>query len=69
MYRLMKSEKHTLGHQVSGHMSSYRQCEVFQFERFTKALAACDSANNSNQSHHYILNELGQEYYNGTWID
>ncbi len=50
-------------------MSSCRQFAVMQFERFLKALAACDSANNGNESHHYILNETGQEYFNGTWFD
>lgn len=69
MYRLMKSEKHTLNHQVSGHMSSYRQLEVTNFKRFLEALSACNSANKDNRSRHYILNDSGLEYFNGTWID
>ena len=69
MYRLMKSEKFTLGHPTSGLASSYRQTPVKHFQQFRTALCACEVANNSGRSRYYLLNESGQEYYGGTWID
>jgi hypothetical protein len=64
MYRLMKSEKFTLDH-----LTSYRQTQVKCFGRLRAALGACEVANNGGASRHYLLNESGQEYYGGTWID
>ena len=69
MYRLMKSEKFTLNHVVSGYLSSYRQSEVNHFQKFRHAHEACEHANNNGRSHYYVLNDSGQEYYDGTWID
>jgi hypothetical protein len=69
MYRLMKSQKYTLDHLVSGRMSSYRQFEVTHFQQVLEALGACEAANNEGRFRHYVLNESGQEYYDGTWID
>ena len=69
MYQLMKSEKFTLDPALSGLMSSYRQTEIGYFEQFPAAHEACEVANTEGKSHHYVLNELGQEYYNGVWID
>lgn len=70
MYRLMKSDKYTLEHRVSGPMSSYRQSEVTLFPHVLEALAACEVANNEGRlRRHYVLNELGQEHYDGTWLD
>lgn len=69
MYRLMKSEKITLDHIISGVMSMYRQTEVDHFQKFPPALEACQLANNEGKSHYYVLNESGQEYYSDTWID
>jgi len=68
MYRLMKSQKFPLD-QPSGLISSYRQTRVKHFRKFRSALGACKVANNDNLSRYYLLNELGQEYYGGTWID
>lgn len=69
MYRLMKSEKFTLDHLTSGLVSFYRQTQVTHFQQFSPALCACELANNSGRSRYYLLNETGQEYYRGTWID
>lgn len=69
MYRLMKSEKYTVDDRISGPMSSYRQREVGQFQQFHKALEACILANNKGRSRYYVLDETGQEYYDGSWIE
>ena len=69
MYRLMKSEKFTLDHVVSGCLSSYRQTEVNHFQKFRRACEACERANNQGGPHYYVLNDFGQEYYDGSWID
>lgn len=69
MYRLMKSEKFHLHSVVSGTLSSYRQVQVHQFQQFGAALTACEVYNDKSELRHYILNELGKEYYNGAWID
>ncbi len=69
MYRLMKSKQVTLDHPISGLMSSYRQIQVAQFQKFGAALRACEVANNKGTSRHYVLNEMGEEYYDGAWID
>ena len=69
MYRLMKSEKFTLDHVISGSLLSYRQTEVDHFLNFHAAVEACAIANNEGRPHFYVLNESGQEYYGDTWID
>jgi len=69
MYRLMKSVKVILDHRVSGPMSSYRQSLVAHFFQSGTALAACKAANEQDPPRHYVLNESGQEYFRGTWVD
>ena len=69
MYRLMKSEKFTLDYLTAGLTSFYRQTQVKCFQQFRSALGACEVANNRSRSRYYLLNESGQEYYGGTWID
>lgn len=69
MYHLMKSEKLILDHPISGIMSSYRQIEIDRFEQFAVAHDACEAANDDGRSRYYLVNESGQEYYDGTWID
>ena len=69
MYRLMKSEKYTFDHVTAGLMSTYRQTEIDHFMQFRTANEACELANNNTGSHYYVLNESGQEYYGGNWID
>ena len=69
MYRLMKSEKFTLDYLTSGLVSFYRQRQIKCFGRLPAALGACEVANNGGGSRYYLLNECGQEYYGGTWID
>ena len=69
MYSLMKSEKLTLDHVNSGPIPSYRQIEVGRFEQFDAAQQACDVANDEGKFRHYVVNESGQEYYEGIWID
>jgi hypothetical protein len=69
MYRLMKSERYTLNHLVSGQVSSYRQSEVAHYQHAYEALKACEVANNRESARHYVLNDTGKEYYGGTWID
>ncbi len=69
MFRLMKSQKCILGTISSRTTVSYRQLEIAHFIQFSTALRACKTANISGISHHYILNDSGQEYFNDTWID
>lgn len=70
MYRLMKSEKFTLDHLISGPLASYRQSEVTYYRQVNDALKACEMANNKTGStRHYVLDDMGQEYFDGIWID
>ncbi len=69
MYRLMKSEKFTLEHLSSGLLSFYRQVQVKRFERLRTALCACEVANNSGGPRYYLLNDCGQEYFGGRWVE
>ena len=69
MYRLMRSAKFTLYHTISGPMSSYRQSLVGHFRQSRAAIGACRVANASSPDRYYVLNELGQEYFRGFWID
>jgi hypothetical protein len=69
MYRLMKSEQFTLDHLTSGLVSFYRQTQVKCFGRLRAALGACEVTDNGGGSRYYLLNESGQEYYRGIWID
>lgn len=69
MYRLMKSEKFTLGHMASGSLPSYRQIQIKRFDKLNNALFACKIANGKGQSRYYVLNELGREFYGNSWID
>jgi hypothetical protein len=70
MYRLMKSERYSLNHLVSGPMSSYRHFEVRHYRQASEALNACEVANNKiDGARHYVLNDTGQEYFDGIWID
>ena len=69
MYRLMKSEKVPPGHVVSGSMAFYRQIQISQFQQFSVALIACETANDKLGSRHYILNKSGKEYCRGDWVD
>jgi hypothetical protein len=69
MYRLMKSVKSKNTLSDSGAISLYRQIQIKRFYQFKNALAACKTANNMLGSRHYILDELGKEFYENTWID
>lgn len=69
MYRLMKSEKFTIDFVASRSMTSYHQSQVCQFTRFKDAVDACEIANGTVGSHHYVLNKHGKEYFGGSWID
>ena len=69
MYHLMKSEQFTLDHVISGLLSTYRNTAVCHFRQFRAALGACEVANNKDRSRYYVLNESGQEYCDGIWID
>jgi len=69
MYCLMKSEKCALDGVNSGSMLSYRQIQLNQFQQFSTALTACKAANDKGGARHYVINTLGKEYYEGSWID
>ena len=69
MFRLMRSENHTLDHGIPSPTSFNRQIEVDHFLQLCTALEACDIANSAGMTYHYVLNVLGQEYFNETWID
>jgi len=65
----MKSEQFTVQHELAGHLSTYRQVEVAHFREFCTALRACQQAKNETGRRFYVVNDCGQEYYEGTWID
>ncbi len=69
MYRLMKSEKFTLHHMVSGSLSLYRHFQINEFHQFSKAVDACNVANRNVECRFYILNDAGKEFYEDSWID
>lgn len=68
MYRLMMSVRFVLQHATLGPLSSYRHRLVSQYSHANAALGACDSANRSGPCRYYVLNELGQEHFEGSWI-
>jgi hypothetical protein len=68
MYTLMKSERAKLGRPVPGSAYAYDQVEVAQYADFHEAIKARDAANLALKSRHYVINDSGREYYNGTWI-
>jgi hypothetical protein len=43
--------------------------EVNHFQYLSAALDACETANYQGMSRYYVLNESGQEYLAGSWID
>ena len=69
MYRLMRSAKFTVVHPTLGPMSSFRQRQMGQYRQVGTALAACEKANASGSMRCYVLNDLGQENYQGAWLD
>ena len=69
MYRLMKSVRLVLQHATLGPMSSYRHSLVGHYPRSQAAVGACDTANKRGAYCYYVLNESGQEHYQGSWID
>jgi hypothetical protein len=69
MFSLMKSEKRTPDHTAAGQLSIYRQSEIGQFQTIRAARVACELANSDGISCCYVVNESGQEYYNGHWTD
>lgn len=69
MYRLMKSVRLVLQHATLGPMSSYRHGLVRHYLRPEAAVRACDTANKNGTQCYYVLNESGQEHYQGSWID
>ncbi len=69
MYRLMRSRKLIPEHLASGLFSSKRPMEVNHFQYLSAALDACETANYQGMSRYYVLNESGQEYLAGSWID
>ena len=69
MYRLMQSVKSTLKHPTLGPMSSFRHSLVGEYPRYRAALVACEKANAQVPNRFYVLNDRGQENYQGAWID
>ena len=69
MYRLMRSAKFIVVHPTLGPMPSFRQRLMGEYQQFETALAACKKANTRSSMRCYLLNDLGQEHYQGTWID
>jgi hypothetical protein len=50
-------------------MPSFRQRLMGEYQQFGTALAACKKANASGNIRCYVLNDRGQENYQGAWID
>lgn len=69
MYHLMQSIKSTFEHPTLGPMSSFRQSLVGQYAQYRAALVACETGNVKDPNRFYVLNERGQENYQGAWID
>jgi len=69
MYRLMKSVRLVLQHATLGPMLSYRHSLVSHYLQSQAAVAACNTANRRGPHRYYVLNESGQEHYQGSWID
>lgn len=68
MYTLMKSERTKLGCPLPGSSCAYDQIEVARYADVDEAITAMDAANLALKPRHYVMNALGREYYNGTWI-
>jgi len=64
----MKSEQTKPGNGAMGSWT-FEQKEVAQYAIFDEAVAACDKANRVLKTWHYVMNDLGKEYYGDTWID
>ena len=69
MYRLMKTERSILDQMNAEAMLPYMHIQLAQFPQLGAALAACQAANDKAGSRHYVLDEVGKEYYQGTWIN
>ena len=69
MYHLMQSVKSTLEHPTLGPMLSFRQSLVGSYPQYRAALVAREMANAKDPNRFYVLNSLGQENYQGAWID
>jgi hypothetical protein len=48
---------------------AYEQKKVRRYADFAVALEACDKANQEHPDWHYVMNDSGKEFYNGSWID
>jgi len=68
MYTLMKSEQRKLKGGAR-ELQRYEQKKVAQYADFDDAVTACDEANRERADWHYVMNELGKEFYDGSWID
>jgi hypothetical protein len=68
MYTLMKCKRSKAGRPAPGASSAYVQVEVAQYADFDDAITARDTANISLAARHYVMNDSGREYYDGTWI-
>ncbi len=68
MYTLMKSERTKHRRAAPGSSCAYDQIEVARFADLGEAIKARDAANLALKPRHYVINESGREYYNGTWI-
>jgi hypothetical protein len=69
MYQLIKSERIPFHEAVSKTVPLYRQVQLNQFQKLEAALTACELYNDKPGLRHYVINESGKEYYDGTWID
>jgi hypothetical protein len=68
MYTLMKSERAKLGRPAPGSSCAYDQIEAAQYADFVKVITARDAANLTLPSRHYVMDDSGREYCEGTWI-
>ena len=69
MYRLMRSAKFIVVHPTLGPMPCFRQRLMGEYRQLGTALVACKKANARSNMRCYLLNELGQENYQGAWLD
>jgi hypothetical protein len=64
----MESDRVAFDHRRYGPMVTYRHREVERFHALPAALIACDFASQQMHMNCCILDDGGQEYFQGQWM-